>query len=327
MLLIKNGSTDPYFNMACEEFLLDYFKEPVIMLWRNAPAVIIGRNQNALEELNLDFAKEHSIAVVRRLTGGGAVFHDLGNINFTMIVPHCQEQWNDYAGFCAPVLEFLRSIGVYAAFSGRNDMTIDGLKFSGNAQTVRNGRMMHHGTLLYSADLSRLSGVLKPKEAKISSKGIKSVRSRVINIAEKLEAPFSAEEFMNRLFAFFLQSGGTDSRIYNFAPKDKEKIECLAKDKYHTWEWTIGNAPKYNFEKSHKFEFGLVEVRLDTEKSIIKSCRIQGDFFGVFEVSLLEQKLCSIPHTREAIEKVLSGVCISDYISHMTTEQLIDLMI
>ena len=186
MLLVHNNCLDPAFNLALEEYLLTSFEEEVLCLWRNRRAIVVGKNQNTVAELDPEFVREHNIAVVRRLTGGGAVFHDPGNINYTLIRSCGKDDFNNYAKFTAPILNYLASLGIRAELSGRNDLVIDSMKCSGSAQTVRAGRILHHGCLLFSADLSQLTGALRPRPVKLQSNGVASVRSRVTNIADHL---------------------------------------------------------------------------------------------------------------------------------------------
>ena len=194
MRYIYNDSTEPYFNLALEEYFLKQTDEEYFILWRNEPCIVVGKNQNTLSEIHLEFVKERNIKVVRRLTGGGAVFHDLGNINFTFIV-NDESSFNDFKGFVAPIIGTLKTLGIDAEFSGRNDMLIEGKKFSGNAQCKHKSRVMHHGTLLFSSNMNDLSGALKPKDIKFSDKSVKSVASRVTNISEHLENKLSVLEF------------------------------------------------------------------------------------------------------------------------------------
>ena len=205
MLLIINDSSDAYYNLAAEEYLIDHFNEDVVMLWRNDNTVVIGKNQNTMEEINKEYVEENSISVVRRLTGGGAVFHDMGNVNYTIIQSYREGLFSNYEYFTEAVRDFLHSLGVRAELSGRNDLMIEGKKFSGNAQCVRNGRMMHHGTLMFSSDVKDISGALTPNAKKFESKGVKSVQSRVTNIASHLPAELASmdtAEFLQRLYAF-----------------------------------------------------------------------------------------------------------------------------
>ena len=325
MLLIKNYNNNPAFNLAAEEYLLTVLKKEIISLWRNAPAVIIGRNQNAIEEINLDYVKENDITVIRRQTGGGAVFHDLGNINYTVIQNFVPGDFNNYAKFTAPVRDYLQTLGVDAQLSGRNDLTVDDMKISGNAQTVKGNMIMHHGTLLISLNMGKLAGALKPKQLKIESKGIKSVRSRVTNIASYIEN-VDVEQFFEGLSQYFLDTiPGIE--LYEYTEEDLAAINKLVEEKYSQWEWNFGHSPEYDLEQSQKFDFGLVDVRLKVESGIISEIYIYGDFFGLEDKSLLEKLLTGIRHEKDAIMKALENVNVSNYISGMTTQQLVDMII
>ncbi|MBQ1263585.1 MAG: lipoate--protein ligase family protein, partial [Oscillospiraceae bacterium] len=204
--LIVNEFTSPSFNLALEEYLLSNFKNgEIITLWRNEPSVIIGKNQNAYAEIDAEYVKANNITVVRRLTGGGAVFHDLGNINYTLISDYNSDNFGDFKGFAQPICEFLSRDGVSAELSGRNDITIDGAKISGTAQTVKGSRCLAHGTLLYSADISALAKALRPNQKKLEDKAVRSVKSRVGNIKDICSLSLSAEEFMKELSEYFLE--------------------------------------------------------------------------------------------------------------------------
>jgi len=325
MLLIKNYNNDPAFNLASEEYMLTVMDEEIISLWRNAPAVIIGRNQNAIEEINLDYVKENDITVIRRQTGGGAVFHDLGNINYTVIQKYVPGDFNNYAKFSAPVIEYLNTLGVKAELSGRNDITVDGMKVSGNAQTVKKGRIMHHGTLLISLNMGKLVGALRPKELKIESKGIKSVRSRVTNIASYIE-DMNVEKFYEGLSQYFLNTV-PGLKLYEFTKEDLNAIEKLVEEKYSKWEWNFGSSPSYDMEQSRKFDFGLVDVRLNVQNGILKDVFIFGDFFGLKDKSELEAALREVRHERDAIKEALSHIDVGSYISGMTAQQLEDMIL
>ena len=204
MIKIVNENTDPRINLAVEEYALNYLdpREDYAILWQNEPAVIIGRNQNTVAEVNAPYIKEHGIHVVRRLSGGGAVYHDFGNLNFTFIVDADKTVVSNFEYFTKPVIEALASLGVKAEFSGRNDITIDGQKFSGNAQYWSKDRLLHHGTILYNSDLSVVQEALNVKLDKIQSKGVKSVRSRVTNIFPHLPKPITIDEFKETLWRF-----------------------------------------------------------------------------------------------------------------------------
>ncbi|MCL1982153.1 MAG: lipoate--protein ligase [Clostridiales bacterium] len=323
MQLIINNSTNPAFNLALEEYALMEMKRDVTMLWRNEASVIIGCNQNAIEEIDQDFVRQNSIPVVRRLSGGGAVFHDLGNINFTVICELEDDAFGNYRKFAEPVCEFLRDLGVDAAFSGRNDLVIDGAKFSGNAQTSNAGRIMHHGTILFDADIARLARALKPGPAKIESKGVKSVHSRVTNVSEHLQEPLSVEQFFGQLADFFRKR--TDGQYLPTA-SDIEAVQQLAAEKYDNWAWNFGHSPTYSHRRSGCFPFGTVDVRLQVENGFIKDAHIFGDFFGILEVKELESRLIGAQHNAESIGKALEGLTLSDYIRGATKEQFLELV-
>jgi lipoate-protein ligase A len=328
MLLIINDSNDAYYNLAAEEYLIDHFDEDIVMLWRNDNTVVVGKNQNTIEEINRDYVEKNHISVVRRLTGGGAVFHDLGNVNYTIVQAYREGLFSNYEYFTESVRVFLQSLGVHASLSGRNDLLIDGKKFSGNAQCVRGGRMMHHGTLMFSSDVKDISGALTPNAAKFKSKGVKSVQSRVTNIASHLPAELAgkdAAEFLRRLYTFY-QQRFPDAVPYELTAADRAAIRKLADEKYSTWEWNYGASPAFSVSSSQKFASGLVDVRLNVVHGRIQDIRIFGDYFGIRSISELETLLAGIEYRREAIDKALSGVAIEDYISGVTAGELAELI-
>lgn len=326
MLLIYNDKTDPYFNLASEQYLLESFTEPIIMLWRNDRAVIVGRNQNAVEEINREYVREHNIKVVRRLTGGGAVFHDLGNINYTIIQPYDRTAFCDYAFFTKPICDFLQSLGVNAFLSGRNDLHIDGSKFSGNAQTLYGDRHMHHGTLMFQADIEQMSQALNPNPLRLQSKGIKSVSSRVTNISSHLNHSVTTERFLADLYTY-LKNSRNDITEYAFSERDHQMIQKLADEKYSTWEWNFGKSPEYSLRGHQLFPFGLVDVRLLVKDGVISSAAIFGDFFGSREIAELEKTLVGLRHTRKDILEALSLIHINEYIVGISEEQFCKLIL
>jgi len=321
LLVIK--SHDPAFNLACEEYALMELRRELLMLWRNSPAIIIGRNQNALAEIDMDYIRVHDIQVIRRLSGGGAVFHDLGNINFTIINPLRDDDFSNYARFTAPLRDFLAVKGLKAELNGRNDLVIGDSKFSGNAQTVSGDWILSHGCLLYDADLARLAFALKPRPAKIASHGVESVRSRVTNLADHLPDAPSVEEFFIELASWFGQSC---QGVYEFNAADIKRIEQLKADKYGTWEWNIGASPDYGYHQEKRFDSGTVEVGLEVQNGVICRAGITGDFFGTADVGELESALCNLPHEREALLAVLSQMDVPSYIYGISAEELLELL-
>lgn len=312
---LTQDNHDAYFNLASEEYLLKQKGGYYVYLWRNAPAVIIGVNQNALSEVNLGYTREHDIKVVRRLTGGGAVYHDLRNINYTVIAPY-EESVNNYVKFTAPVIAYLKTLGVHAEFSGRNDITVDGKKISGNAQTIYDGRIMHHGTLLFNTDTSVLAAALNPSKLKTESKGIKSVRARVTNVYDCLPKKITAEEFWFGLKEFFKK----DCEECTFSDKDVAEIEKLAASKYSSYEWNIGRSPKGQNRAEARFSFGTITANFDTENGVIRNAEFTGDFFTYKPVAELAEKLNGTPFIKNDIKAAL---CDADkYIVGAESEDL-----
>lgn len=323
MRYIDNTHTDAYFNLASEEYFLRQTDEEYFMLWINEPCIVIGKNQNTLTEINKDYTDKNSIKVVRRLTGGGAVFHDLGNLNFTFIV-NDKNSFNDYKRFTSPVIEVLKKLGIAAEFSGRNDMLIDGLKFSGNAQCRHMNRIMHHGTLLFSSSITDLSCALNPKPQKLTSRGIKSVASRVTNISSHLSDKISVTEFKNMIFDH-ISSG--DTALSTLSSDEISEIRKLRDEKYSTWEWNYGKSPSHSVCKTVKTGGGIIEIHLDIKGEYIGKIKIYGDFFGSRDIEELERFLNGKPYERQKLLCILREKDIENYIANTTSAEFIDALI
>lgn len=315
-LFLTHDFTDPYFNLASEEYLLKHRKEYFIYLWINAPAVIVGINQNTVQEVNLDYTTSHGIKVVRRQTGGGAVYHDLNNLCYTVIAPF-RENVDNYRRFTAPVIEYLNTLGVKAEFSGRNDIVIDGKKISGNAQTVSGGRIMHHGTLLFDTDMTALTFALKPNKLKTESKGIKSVRARVTNIKQYLP-DMTVEEFKNGLKEYFKKT----CEEYVLNKNDIAEIDKLVRDKYSLYEWNIGRSPKGKNLFEYKFPFGILSFSFDTVEGKIENADISGDFFSVGDIKEFASTLDGVKFTKNDVAAAFQP--ISGYIKGANADEIID---
>lgn len=322
MLCIYNPSTDAYFNLATEEFLLNYVEDDVFMLWRNEPAVIVGRFQNSLAEINLDFVNQKNIKVVRRLTGGGAVFHDLGNLNFTFIESQSK---GDFRTFTQPILEVLHQMGVEARFEGRNDLMIDGQKFSGNAQCKHNKKTMHHGTLLFATEMSDLSDALKVNPLKFEDKAVKSVRKRVTNISSHLQEPMTVSQFADKIMQYIMHTR-SNAVAYQFTEMDLKRIEVLRNEKYATWDWNFGTSPQYSYSKMVRTQGGNVEIHLQISKGIIENAKIFGDFFALRDISDLENVLLNKPHEKEQIRSILQEFKVENYLLNITAEDLLNVI-
>ena len=322
MLCVFNACNDAYFNMAVEEYVFTHFAEDVFMLWRNEPAIIVGRFQNSIAEINLDYVNEKKIKVVRRLTGGGAVFHDLQNLNFTFIESNSK---GNFRTFTQPIIEVLNGLGVDARFEGRNDLMIDGRKFSGNAQCVSNGRILHHGTLLFDTAMTDMSNALKVNPLKFEDKAVKSVRKRVTNISEHLKSPLSVLQFSDLIMKHIMETK-PNCRMYEFTESDMSAITKLCEEKYSTWEWNFGNSPKYAYSKMIRTAGGNVELHLNIEKGIIVAIKIYGDFFAKRDVSDYEALFIGRRHNETAIKDLLANVNTEDYFLGVTNEDIQKLM-
>ncbi len=323
MLCIQNSNTDPYFNLAAEEYVLRNFKENCFMLWRNRPSIIVGKHQNTLAEINFEYVKENNIDVVRRLSGGGAVFHDLGNLNFTFI-QNVEGDHNlvDFKKYTKPIIDVLLQLGVNAKFEGRNDIMIDGRKVSGNAEHVFKKRVLHHGTLLFSSKMTDLSQALKVNPLKYQDKGVKSVRSRVTNISEHLSKQMSVLEFQNEILEYIIKSYPNTS-IYEYTKNDIAEINKLVREKYSTWEWNYGYSPKYDFEKLVKTNGGSIEIQMNIEKGTIRDIKVFGDFFNELDISEIEDTLKGKPHQESAIRKTLQNLTFEKYFHNITMDEFI----
>ncbi|KUP07718.1 lipoate--protein ligase [Bacillus coahuilensis p1.1.43] len=329
MLFIdNNGITDPHINLAMEEFVLkhlDVEKETYFLFYINEPSIIIGKNQNTIEEINTEYVEAQKLHVVRRLSGGGAVYHDLGNLNFSFITKDDGNSFHNFKKFTEPVIEALQELGVKAELSGRNDILAEGRKISGNAQFSTKGRMFSHGTLLFHSEMDHVVSALKVKKDKIESKGIKSVRSRVANITEFLTDTITIEEFRQLLLEHIF--GGKDSiQEYKLTDEDWDTIEEISKKRYRNWDWNYGKSPKFNIQHSHRFPVGQIDIRMEVSKGTIQDCVIFGDFFGVGDVAEIQEKLKGIRYDRESIERALLDVNVKHYFGNVEKEDLLNLI-
>ncbi len=324
MLIIRRHNTDPYFNLATEEYVLKEIEDDSFMLWRNEPSIIVGKHQNTLAEINADYVKNTGIKVVRRLSGGGAVFHDLGNLNFTFTMKSEDENMINFRKYTEPILEVLQSLGIAAKFEGRNDLTIDGKKFSGNAMHIWNKKVLSHGTLLFSSHMPDLGEALNADPLKFTDKAVKSVRSRVTNISEHLKEKMDVMEFASKIEDHIV-SKYPDARFYELTEEDHAKINKMVVEKYGTWHWNFGYSPKYTFRKVLRTaSSGTIEFALDVDNGMIKNVKIFGDYFNKYPTEDIENALKDIPHKTEMIKLALSPFVIGDYFNNLTLDALME---
>ena len=320
MIYLESPSRDPYFNLALEEYVFERMdkSKSYFLLWQNDNTIVVGKYQNTAEEIDQAYVDAHHIRVARRLSGGGAVYHDRGNLNFTFIVDRADAPGLNFKVFVRPVVEALARFGVHAEFTGRNDLTIDGMKFSGNAQYARRGRLLHHGCIMLDSNLTSVADALRVKEAKFASKAVKSVRSRVTTINAHAPAPISMEDFKGALKECAMASGELEP--CTLTEEDLAAIRKLRDEKYATWAWNYGFSPAYDMRREMKFPAGLVTAHLSAEGGKIKAVRFYGDFFGG-ELGELEGAMAGLPldgHLTEALEALRVG----DYMSGITAEEL-----
>lgn len=322
MLCISLNTTNPHVNLATEELMLKYFDRDIFMLWRNDNTIVVGKHQNTMAEINHDFVKENDITVARRLSGGGAVYHDLGNLNFTFIKKDDNPRQADFQKYLQPIMEVLQNMGVNARFEGRNDLTIDGKKFSGNARTVYNNRVLVHGTLLFSSKMEALGKALQTNPLKYKDKSVKSVKSRVTNINEHLDEHMEVTSFRDYIMEQVMHKYG-DAEQYTLTEQDKAIIDKLYKEKYATWNWNYGKSPNYNFRKAIRTDGGTIEIQLDVDKGIIKDAKFLGDYFNSEPIENLENALVNIPHDREQVKERLEQFNTEVYFHKVSSEEIL----
>lgn len=330
MLYVDNGGiTDARLNLALEEHVLRnrIERDDLLLFYVNAPAIIIGRNQNTIEEIDADVVDARGLRVVRRVSGGGAVYHDLGNLNFSFMTRDVSARFNRYDLFNSPVVEVLRELGVPAEIGGRNDILADGRKISGNAQFATAGRMFSHGTLLLDSNLDDVTAALRPKPGKVESKGVKSIRSRVANISEFMREPITVDELRDRIIERIF---GTRDPVHipslALSDADWRAAHELLERRYGNWSWNYGENPPSNVQRVQRFPAGEIDARLDVHGGRITSVRFFGDFMGRAEVCELEALLRGIIYDRESLAAVLGTVNVREYFGVIGSDDVLALL-
>lgn len=320
-------TTDPSYNLAMEQYVFDCLPRDrmYFMLWQNDNAIIVGKYQNTLSEINLEAVERRGIWVVRRLSGGGAVYHDMGNLNFTFITDAASCTALDMNLFCQPVVRTLAALGVHAEVNGRNDITIDGKKFSGNSQYLRQGRVMHHGTIMFNSDLSVVSEALQVDPTKFQTKGVRSVRSRVTNVADHLDRPVSLPEFRRILLENILREN--PGQPYPLTPEDLAAVEKLREERYAAWDWNYGQSPACTVLRRRRVEgCGLVEAYISVDSGLISAIAFRGDFFSAVEPEELAPRFVGRTPDQAGFAAALEGVDVSRYFAGLQNDQLIEIL-
>ncbi|WP_125582421.1 lipoate--protein ligase [Levilactobacillus cerevisiae] len=333
MRYLASSSLDIRQNLAIETYLMEHadLTEPILYFYVNAPCIIVGRYQNVLAEINQQYVKDHQIILTRRTSGGGAVYDDLGNVSFSFITKDDGDAVGNFKRFTDPVIKALHQMGATgAAMTGRNDLTIDGKKFSGNAMHVENGRMFSHGTLMYDVDQTQIAKALQVPADKLATKGIKSVRSRVTNLK-----PYCAPEYQNLTIEEFRDTlakeilGVSDLRQahqYELTDADQAGVKVLADKYFNNWDWIYGNDPAYSLTRRQHFAAGTVEFDLDVDQGKIKAIQIHGDFFGQLPIEDVTQQLTGVTYSLSAIQAVFEQLDVPSYFGKIPTADLVNLL-
>jgi len=322
MLCITSPSHDPYFNLASEEYLLKCLQEDFFLLYRNSPSIVVGKHQNTLAEINSDFVQERGIVVARRISGGGTVFHDMGNLNFAFITSGKAGEMVDYARYTQPIIDAMKSMGLDVSLGKRNELLLGKKKISGTASHVFKRRSLHHGTLLFSSRMEDLSDALKVQPDRFNDRAVKSVRSKVTNIQDHLVEKIGLDDFQNQLLGHIFNNMDNAS-LYQYNDQDMNEIQRLSDSKFSTWEWNFGYSPKYEFSKKLVFNSGNLALHMNVEKGIIRKVNIEGEFMTTRDIRGLEDVLVGTIHDPETLRNRLSGINVADYITGLDNEVLL----
>lgn len=326
MIYVENNSLDPFFNFALEYYLINELdlSDEYFMFWRTEPTLMIGKHQNTIEEINQDYVKEKNIHVVRRISGGGTIYTDPNGWQFSFIVKNKSSRDIDFNTYTAPVIAALSELRVDAELNGRNDITINGKKISGNAQYSNNECILHHGSILFNTDLDELVKSITVSDDKIVSKGIKSVHERVTNVVDNLDKKIDTLEFRDLMIGYLLKNvEGT----YKLTQEDILRVNEIADNKFRTWEWNYGKSPKFNITKSKRFKGGKVEFKLNVDNGYIEQCKIYGDFFSKGDIETVSHSLIGCPYKEDDIRTRLDKIGAADFFHMVDIDELLSCII
>jgi lipoate-protein ligase A len=296
MICINRQQTDPFFNLAAEEYILKNIDDNVFMLWQNEPSVVIGKHQNTLAEVNLEFVAKNNIPVIRRISGGGTVFHDGGNINYTLISSEKnRERLIDFRKFTQPIIDFLETLDIKASYEGKNNLVVAGKKISGNSAHVFKNRVMHHGTLLFNSNLDLLEKAIHPSIFNIEDKAVQSIRAKVGNISEFITKETDTKHFKEQLSNFLLNYHNV-TKVTDLTEVHKQEIQTLANTKYKTPGWNFGYSPAYTIKVAAKVGNQKTEISLKVAKGLIEKANIKGETKEINRLRILLEKLSGLPH-------------------------------
>lgn len=324
MIYIETGSTDVYYNFGLEYYFTTEKKlsEPVFLFWRTTPTLMIGKYQNTLEEINKKYADTHGIHIARRMSGGGTIYTDLGGWQYSFIIQGDSDSIQ-FQQYLTPVLKALHDMGIQAEFNGRNDLLVDGKKFSGTAQYKLDGATVHHGSLLFDTNIEQMAASTTVDEYKILSKSIKSVRDRVTNLSEHLNEQITPEEFKQRMVTAILGDGS----IYHVTEEDDKRIRKLAVEHFDNWEKKFGASPKFSIERQNRFAGGRLRVNLDVQKGKIADIAFSGDFFSAIDMDRVRNSLISCEYRKDSVSEVLHRCAGEDAVYGITVDEIVDTIV
>lgn len=325
MIYIETGSENVYFNFALEYYFTveKFLGDTVFLFWRTTPTLMIGKYQNVLEEINTSYAKAHGIHLVRRMSGGGTIYTDLGGWQFTFI-QHKDAKRIEFQDYIVPIIDALRTMGIQADFNGRNDLTISGKKFSGNAQYRLANCIVHHGSLLFDTDIDQMVASTTVDEYKIRSKSIKSVRDRVTNISDHLPVLITPDEFKERMVRSIMDGVGKEYRLTSV---DRTRIEAIAAERFEGWQNLYGTDPRFNIERTDRFPGGKMTFRLDVKRGVIQNASVFGDFFATVDGEVLCSALVGCRYEAVALKEALMEHHLDGAVYRITLDEIVQLIV